>query len=46
MKPYRCYHYLCRETARVIFAYTSFEARKLLATQLNVHFTDIVAARV
>lgn len=43
MKDYRCWHYLCRETARIIPATSSFEARKILAAELGVHVTDIVA---
>lgn len=42
-KTYRCWHYLCRETAKLITAPSSFAARKELAAELDVDMTDIVA---
>lgn len=46
MKTYTCYHYLCRQTAKRIFALSSFEARQMLAAELGVGFNDIVAIKV
>ena len=46
MLAYRVWHYLCRETARVVLAPNSFTARKELALSLGVHVTDIVSRRL
>lgn len=46
MNVYRCWHYLCRETAQVVIAVSSFSARREVAKLLGVDVTDIVAQRV
>lgn len=43
MRTYRCWHYLCRETATLIRAGSSFAARREMARQLGVETIDIVA---
>lgn len=45
LNTYRCWHYLCRETARVILALNSFDARREMARDLGVRVTDIIARR-
>lgn len=45
MHAYHCWHYLCRETGRIVFAVNAYYARKELAVDLGVHVTDIVARR-
>lgn len=45
LHAYTCWHYLCRETARIILAQSSFEARRIMAIDLGTHTTDIIARR-
>lgn len=45
LKAYHCWHYLCRETARIVFAENAFYARRELARDLGVGVTDIIARR-
>jgi hypothetical protein len=46
MATYRCWHYLCRETARMVYAASSHAARREMARILGVDAIDIVAQRV
>lgn len=46
MNVYRCWHYLCRETAQVVIAGSSFSARREGAALLGVDVWSIVARRV
>lgn len=46
MHAYRCWHYLCRETAQVVLAASSFDARRAFARTLGVETADIVSQRI
>jgi hypothetical protein len=46
MNAYRCWHYLCRETAAIVVAASSFEARRIMASRLSAGLSDIVAQRI
>lgn len=43
MFAYRVWHYLCRETAKVVLAPSSFAARRELARELGVSVDNIVS---
>jgi hypothetical protein len=45
MASYRVWHYLCRETVKVMRAVSSFDARREMARELGVGVADIVAVR-
>lgn len=45
LHTYRCWHYLCRETARVILALNSFDARREMARDFGCAVSDILAKR-
>lgn len=45
LQAYKCWHYLCRETMRIVFAQSAFEARRDMARDLGVPTTDIIGRR-
>lgn len=46
MLTYRCWHYLCKETVRLIRAGSSHAARREFARMLGVDTVDVIAQRV